>query len=64
MIKIIGSKADRDKLKAARRNLQRVSDEEVRKNGGQPISDDNERYRKANKAVLDAERNVPFLGRW
>lgn len=62
--KIIGDKAARAKLKAAQANLARVVAEEVRKNGGKPISGDNPAYVAANRAVLAAEKAVPQLGRW
>lgn len=62
--KVIGSKADRKALKGARANLANVSDREVAKNGGKPIADTNPAYGKANRKVLDAEKKLPFLGRW
>lgn len=62
--KVIGTKEDRKNLKAARENLEKVSDRLVKGNGNKPVSDDNPQYVKANKAVIDAEKNVPFWGRW
>lgn len=62
--KLIGSKKDRKALKAARENLEKVTSGEVTKNGGKPIADTNKAYREANKKVADAEKKLPFLGRW
>lgn len=62
--KVIGDKKAREELKAARKNLERVSSREHAKNNNKPFSDDNPEYLKANKAVIDAEKKVPFWGRW
>lgn len=62
--KVIGTEADRKKLKAARDNLEKVCADEVKKNGGKPLSDETPAYVKANKAVIAAEKALPFWGRW
>lgn len=46
--------------RAAREELERVCEEEVKKNGGKPISDDNPACVKATKAVLEAEKKLSW----
>ncbi|MFD9950880.1 hypothetical protein ACFWYW_59160 [Nonomuraea sp. NPDC059023] len=60
----VGTRAARRDLKNARQNLEETSDREAAKSGGKPIRDDNANYNKANREVLDAEKKVPFWGRW
>jgi hypothetical protein len=64
--KVIGSKADRTKLKNARADLEKVGDRQKAdaKRTGIPASDTDPSYRAANQAVADAEKDLPYLGRW
>lgn len=62
--KTIGTPEARRNLKGKRATLERVSNEEVAKNGGQPIREETQAYQQANRDVIDAEQKLPFWGRW
>jgi len=51
--KLIGTKADRQALKDARDRLHELDD----------TSEESDEYLRRNRAVIDAEKNVPWLGR-
>jgi hypothetical protein len=51
--KVIGSKADRQKLKQAREAL-----------NADKSTTETDAYLAKNKAVADTERQLPWLGRW
>lgn len=54
----------RARLVAARKDLEKVIEEEVAKNGGKPIDGNtNQRYIDANQAVINAELAMPWFAR-
>jgi hypothetical protein len=57
--KLIGSKDARQKLKDARRALEDNSEREM----AAGIRDETDEFNRLNNAVIDAEKNVPWLGR-
>lgn len=57
--KLIGSKADRQALKTAREQLHANSEREM----AAGIREETSEYHRLNKAVIDAEKKIPWLGR-
>jgi hypothetical protein len=57
--KLIGTKADRQKLKDARNRLHANSEREE----AAGIREETDEFNRLNNAVIEAEKNVPWLGR-